>query len=189
MKRFTIGWTKEEDALLTEAAESARRDLLPLSVAFGQVAAATGRKPNSVRNRYYAVRKGAPAAAFVPFTEAETESLIKAVLLARTRGESVRACTLRLANGDTRLMLRYQNKYRAVLKSRPDRIADALAALEREGTPALDPYRRPASAPAPRPVPVGGTETTIRMLLAALYDTMLELAKSNADAQKTMPGA
>lgn len=184
MKRFRIGWTKEEDALLLEAAGNARTDRLPLSVAFDQVAAATGRRPNSVRNRYYTIRKSASAAspAFVPFTEEESMQLVKKVLLAQTGGESVRACTLRLAGGDTRRMLRYQNKYRAILKTRPDCIADALDQLEREGTPARDPYRRQAAEPARRLSAAGGAEATIRMLLTALYDTMLELAQKNTTA-------
>lgn len=184
MKRFTIGWTKEEDALLLEAAGGARKDRLPLSVAFDQVAAATGRKPNSVRNRYYTIRKSGAAAspAFVPFTEEESMRLIKTVLLAQTSGESVRACTLRLAGGDTKRMLRYQNKYRAILKSRPDCVRDALQQLEQEGTPARDPYQRQTAAPVQRLASASGIETTIRMLLTALYDTMLELAQKNTTA-------
>ncbi len=182
MKRFTIGWTKEEDALLLEAADEVRKALMPLSVAFDQVAAATGRKPNSVRNRYYTVRKTAAAAspAFVPFSEEESMRLLKTVLLAQTAGESVRACTLRIADGDTKQMLRYQNKYRAILKTRPDCVREALRQLDEAGTPARDPYLRQAPVAAARPTAAGGVETTIRMLLTALYDTMLELAKRNS---------
>ena len=186
MKRFTVGWTKEEETLLADAAARARRERQPLRTVFEQVASQTGRRPNSVRNHYYARQKPENAEpAFIPFTEEESRSLLKAVLAAQAAGESVRACTLRLAGGDTRRMLRYQNKYRQLLRTRPEAVHAAIEQLACEGKRALDPY---AAAPAvrrpgrPQAQSSAGLEATIRQLVTALYDTMLALAERNTSA-------
>lgn len=47
------GWTQQEDRLLLSAAQSARQDGRALRSVFEDVAAQTGRKPNSIRNYYY----------------------------------------------------------------------------------------------------------------------------------------
>ena len=135
MKRTHTGWSAEEDNLLLNAVEQARRAHTPLQAAFESVADATARRPNSVRNRYYSelrVRENAEPL-FTPFTDSESDALIRAVLLARAEGQSVRACTMALAGGDTRRMLRYQNKYRAVIKSRPDYVQDIVEKLKSQG--------------------------------------------------------
>ncbi len=141
------GWSVEEEALLFAEAERARGGGLPLKSVFETVASATGRKPNSIRNYYYArVKDGAAegssfhSAAFVPFTREEVRQLLRTVLSAQARGVSVRACTLSMGNGDTRSMLRYQNKYRSVVKNDPVFVREILAELEAEGLPAHDPY-------------------------------------------------
>ncbi len=141
------GWSSQEEALLFAEAERARNGGLPLKSVFETVAAATGRKPNSIRNYYYArVKDGAAegssfhSAAFVPFTRDEVRHLMRTVLSAQARGVSVRACTLSMGNGDTRSMLRYQNKYRSVVKNDPALVKDVIAELEAEGLPAHDPY-------------------------------------------------
>ena len=47
------GWTQQEDRLLLSAAQAARQDGRALRSVFEEVAAQTGRKPNSIRNYYY----------------------------------------------------------------------------------------------------------------------------------------
>ena len=184
MKRMHTGWSADEDALLLRTARDAKQRHAPLQSAFDTVARETHRRPNSVRNRYYtALRGGAdPEPLFVPFTNDETDMLVREVLLAQAEGISVRACTLRLAQGDTRRMLRYQNKYRAVLKNSPERITAIRAALAAEGRPTPDPYKpdphaprvgRPPKTPAPIPA------TAIRQLLDTLYEDLLALAKGD----------
>ena len=54
------------------------------------------------------------------------------------RGESVRACVNRLAGGDRAGMLRYQNKYRSVLKNRPEMLMEVANELRAEGLPCPD---------------------------------------------------
>ena len=81
-KRAHTGWSKAEDALLFERAAKAQSESLPLKAVFDDVARQTGRRPNSVRNYYYArIKQGGDSAyrhspAFVPFTEAESIPLI-----------------------------------------------------------------------------------------------------------------
>ena len=68
------GWSGEETRLLWETAEEAGQKGLPLKAVFERIARETGRRPNSIRNYYYAqVAKreggGTRTARFVPFTE------------------------------------------------------------------------------------------------------------------------
>lgn len=145
-----MGWSKEEDALLFDAVREARVDGAPLKAVFDKVAKETGRKPNSIRNYYYArVKVGSGLdvelphnPAFIPFHEEEIQSLLKTVLQAQAKGMSVRACTLAMGNGDNRAMLRYQNKYRSLLKSNPELVKAVVHELREEGMPAQDPYER-----------------------------------------------
>ena len=132
------GWSESENRLLWETADEAQQQGLPLKAVFEQIARQTGRRPNSIRNYYYAqVRTredgGSHAARFVPFTQEEVDWLMEQVLIARAAGQSVRSCLQKLSGGDHSLMLRYQNKYRAVIKSRPDYVHALVDRLNGEG--------------------------------------------------------
>ena len=132
------GWSESENQLLWETADEAQQQGLPLKAVFEQIAKKTGRRPNSIRNYYYAqVREhenGQPhAARFVPFTHEDVDWLMEQVLTARAEGQSVRACLQKLAGGDHSLMLRYQNKYRAVIKSRPEYVRGIVEKLNAQG--------------------------------------------------------
>ena len=132
------GWSESENKLLWETADEAQQQGLPLKAVFEQIARQTGRRPNSIRNYYYAqVRSredGQPhAARFIPFTQPEVDWLMEQVLIARAEGQSVRSCLQKLSGGDHSLMLRYQNKYRAVIKSRPDYVRELVEKLNSEG--------------------------------------------------------
>ena len=139
------GWRDEEDTLLFNEIRKVRSEGKPLRAAFDSVAMLTGRKPNSVRNYYYARIKDQEAAqqygvgcsAFVPFSDDELRM-------------SVRACTLQMGNGDTKSMLRYQNKYRAVLRTRPDIISKVNSELAQDGLPTFDPYENASTSKAGR---------------------------------------
>ena len=181
MKEIRTGWTETEDAALLKAAADARSSRLPLRAVFDAIAEATHRRPNSVRNHYYTQLKPAAQAepAFLPFSEEETDRLLRTVLLSRANGQSVRACTLDMANGDTRLMLRYQNKYRALLKAQPERVRDMRRALTQEGYAVPDPFRRDPDAPqvGRPPKRLCSPEHRIRALLDALYRDLLALTR------------
>ena len=132
------GWSEEENKLLWETADEAQLKGLPLKQVFEKIAEQTGRRPNSIRNYYYAQvrqREGAsaPMPRFVPFEENEVNSLVEQVLRARAKGQSVRSCLQEMSGGNHSLMLRYQNKYRSVLKNRPDLIGQLVEKLREEG--------------------------------------------------------
>ncbi len=133
------GWRDEESDTLFSAVREASRQGTPLRSVFEQVASSLGRKPNSIRNYYYAQLRQRPetglnrAAPFQTFTEEEVRELLRTVLMARGQGISVRACVMRMAGGDRGLMLRYQNKYRSILKNRPHLLAEVAEELRREG--------------------------------------------------------
>ncbi|MDR0897446.1 MAG: hypothetical protein LBN04_06275, partial [Oscillospiraceae bacterium] len=59
---------------------------------------------------------------------------------ARAQGISVRACVQNLAGGDRKAMLRYQNKYRSVLKTRPGMVREIMEEIANSGESAFDPY-------------------------------------------------
>ena len=80
------------------------------------------------------------SAAFVPFSEEEMRALLRTVLAEQAKGISVRACTLNMGKGDTKTMLRYQNKYRSLIRTNPEFVQKVRAELEAEGIPAFDPY-------------------------------------------------
>ena len=104
------GWSEAENQLLWETAEEAQHQGLPLKVVFERIAEQTGRRPNSIRNYYYAqVREQGGdqhPARFTPFTQQEVDWLMEQVLIARAAGQSVRACLQKLSGGDHSLMLR-----------------------------------------------------------------------------------
>ena len=141
------GWNTEEETLLWQEVRQAREESRPLKSVFDSVARQTGRKPNSIRNYYYARAKEDPSQghspAFVPFTQQEIWDLLLTVLGAQARGMSVRACTLEMGGGDTRSMLRYQNKYRALLKSNPELVQEAVRYMKEHNIPCRDPYEQP----------------------------------------------
>lgn len=152
------GWREDEIDQLWHEIRRANESGQPLRSVFEQMGETLGRKPNSVRNYYYmqlrgrdgeAMRRAAP---FEVFTESEVRALVKNVLRARAQGQSVRAAVMALSGGDHARMLRYQNKYRAVLKKRPALVEELLRELEAEGvsckTPLAPPRRTAADLSA-----------------------------------------
>lgn len=141
------GWKTEEESLLFTEVEHGRESGRPLKAVFDAVAKKTGRRPNSIRNYYYLKIKqdenraacAARCTAFVPFTDAEIRSLLRTVLTEQARGISVRACTLQMGGGDNKAMLRYQNKYRSLIKNNPELVHEVVAELRSEGIRAIDP--------------------------------------------------
>lgn len=138
------GWQEAETARLFSAVQEATASGLPLRSVFESLSETLGRKPNSIRNYYYACLRQQPDAkkrisAFQPFTKDETHELLRQVLMARGKGISVRACVMTLSEGSHSRMLRYQNKYRTILKNKPELIAQVCQELRREGLPCPDP--------------------------------------------------
>ncbi len=140
------GWQEKEISKLREAVHMAGGNGEPLRGVFEHIGRSLGRKPNSVRNFYYASLKREDAdnvphaAPFQTFTGEEVRALMRQVLAARAKGISVRACVQSLAGGDRKEMLRFQNKYRSVLKTRPELVQDIMEEMESDGEPVFDPY-------------------------------------------------
>ncbi len=157
--RSHTGWSECEEDLLFNEVETAGKEGRPLKSVFDRVAETTGRKPNSVRNYYYArikdedvrERCGTHSTAFVPFTDSEIEELLRTVLSAQAHGMSVRACTLMMGAGDNRAMLRYQNKYRSVVANDSATVKRVVEKMRAEGLDAFDPYTDTAPRKSGRP--------------------------------------
>ena len=139
--RSRAGWHEDETTRLFTAVKEASATGAPLRSVFESLSGDLGRKPNSIRNYYYACLRQKPDATFLratpftAFTPEETHHLLRQVLMARGQGMSVRACVMNMAGGDHSRMLRYQNKYRTVLKHRPEMIEAVREELRQEGLP------------------------------------------------------
>ncbi len=130
------GYTKDEAQSLVKFVCEGKGQGKTLTRIFEEYAKNSGRAKGSVRNYYYSLLKSTDnsevreilkdtqlkAEDIRPFTDEETDKILKAILKERSRGISVRRAVLNLANGDDKLMLRYQNKYRNVLAKQPERI-------------------------------------------------------------------
>ncbi|MBQ2991233.1 MAG: hypothetical protein IJD60_08070 [Clostridia bacterium] len=140
------GWQKQEIALLQKSIEDAARTGESLRSVFDRISRELGRKPNSIRNFYYAqirsqdADEGGRTLPFETFSPQEVEQLIARVLCARAQGLSVRACVRQLADGDRSKMLRYQNKYRSTVRTRPDLVRRVMDRLTEQGAAFVSPY-------------------------------------------------
>lgn len=140
------GWQKQEIEALQKSIDEATQAGESLRSVFERVGRELGRKPNSIRNFYYAqVRargddSASRALPFETFAPDEVEQLIENVLTARAQGMSVRACVRRLADGDRTRMLRYQNKYRSTVRTRPELVQRVMQRLSEDGIPYVNPY-------------------------------------------------
>ena len=125
-------WTDEEVIKLFRFIEDGKKQNHNLSGMFSLYAKLTNRKPNSVRNYYYAElnelennkerRKNLGIDISLhqkveqkEFTEDETENLVLEILRLTSKGISVRKACMQLADGDIDKMVRLQNKFRAVV--------------------------------------------------------------------------
>ena len=140
------GWQQSEIEALKARISEAEHSGDSLRSVFDQLARELGRKPNSIRNFYYAQLRTQDensmgrALPFETFSPGEVENLLRSVLISRAQGMSVRACVRKLSGGDKTLMLRYQNKYRSTVRTRPDLVHKVMEDLAQEGIPHVSPY-------------------------------------------------
>lgn len=140
------GWQQQEIEALRQSIRTAEQSGESLRSVFDRLGAQLGRKPNSIRNFYYAQMRaqeeqGKPRTLpFETFTPDEVEQLIAQVLTARAQGLSVRACVRNLAQGNHTRMLRYQNKYRSTIRTRPELVRRVMQRLSEEGIAYVSPY-------------------------------------------------
>ncbi len=139
------GWKDDEKLMLWDEVKKAQRIGAPLKRVFETVAQSTGRKPNSVRNYYYMKVKETgeieqKPSTFTPFNRDEIYMLLRELLASGARGESIRGASLNLADGDKTLMLRYQNKYRSLIKNARPLVEKVMADMERDNQKYISPY-------------------------------------------------
>ena len=153
------GWQKSEIDALARRIDEAAKTGESLRSVFDQLGQELGRKPNSIRNFYYAQVRSqggdsmGRALPFETFSQDEVEQLVRSVLTARAQGMSVRACVRKLADGDRTLMLRYQNKYRSTIRSRPELVTRVMAQLSEEGVAYVNPYASSEALPEGHAMP------------------------------------
>ena len=191
------GWQKQEIEALERSVQQAEESGEPLRSVFERMGRELGRRPNSIRNFYYAqVRtqegSGAPRALpFETFAQEEVERLLTHVLTARAQGTSVRACVRELAGGDRTKMLRYQNKYRSVIRTRPELVNRVMENLTARGIPFVSPYEEEGQAKAPsmpalREKAARTGDAQVAALLDGL-DHLLDLALSKGEQAADTP--
>lgn len=197
------GWQQDEIDILFSAVAEAAEAGRPLRDVFADVAVRLRRKPNSIRNYYYARVRRQPELCprqtpFRAFTGEEVDWLLQQVLMGRGRGESVRACVSRLADGDRAGMLRYQNKYRSVLKHKPEKLLAIAEQLRAQGLPcpqdvtACRRYTHPAPADAsalPAALCAHMQDPDVRAMVEGLNQLLSRLPDAPASGESTVPYA
>ncbi len=138
---------KEKDVIQLAKFINGRKDKT-LTKTFNEFAVEHGKSKGTVRNLYYALAKlsnkdqefcdkylnGQPI--FVSevenFSKEQEKELVKKVLLLKHQGKSVRNAINLLANGDAKLALRYQNKYRNFIKTKREELNLLIEEIKRE---------------------------------------------------------
>ncbi len=183
------GWQEEETARLLSAVRAANASGAPLRSVFESLSGDLGRKPNSIRNYYYTCLRRRPEGATLPvtpfetFTPEETHHLLRQVLMARGQGRSVRSCVMAMAQGSHSRMLRYQNKYRALLRTRPELIESVRQELAREGLPCPPPRLETADPAFCDPEDTAAARLMAQPCVAAMLEGIKELIRRAARAE------
>lgn len=142
VKQRANGWRESETELLLSEIKMAKQSGQPLNGIFVKLGRMLNRQPNSIRNYYYKIAKELNLpnnGKFIPFEEFEVKELVKEVLTAQARGESVRGCTLRLGK-DKKNMLRLQNKYRSAIKNSKFLVDSIMEELSENNIEFFNPY-------------------------------------------------
>ncbi len=119
-----------------------------LSALFKEFAQKHNKASGTVRNLYYAISKRAEndeefrkkyldgqsftTGKIERFTEDGEREILKKIMAERLTCRSTRSAVLRLANGDGKTALRYQNKYRSALKKNRAQIEEIAQELSKE---------------------------------------------------------
>ena len=119
-----------------------------LTAVFREFALKENKSAGTIRNLYYAISKRAETDTDFKnkyllgvefktnkakkFSKENERELIKKIMLERLNTRSTRSAVYKIANGDGKTALRYQNKYRAVLKNNESLIGDIKTEIEKE---------------------------------------------------------
>ena len=185
------GYTEEEAKRLVEYIKDGKRAGKTLTKLFASYGVENGRARGSVRNYYYALMKNRKGDERIvklldgsslkveqirEFTEEETDQALKSILLEKSKGLSVRRAITNLSQGDDKLMLRLQNKYRNVLKKQPERlekIAESMGLTEEDRKRLLETGRKPRTKPEREFL-----QRRLESEINALYDRLTQALKA-----------
>jgi hypothetical protein len=137
------GYTREEAKELIDYVAAGKREGKPLSYLFAGFGRDHGRAKGSVRNYYYTLLKSRSDDRVVElldgtslsvekikaFTAEETDEVLRSILQEKAKGMSVRRAIRNLTAGDEKQTLRLQNKYRNLLKKRPEYVRETAERL------------------------------------------------------------
>ncbi len=156
-----------------------------LSTAFKEYAQISGRAKGSVRNYYYKtvnecknneklrVKLGVSTTMFPnfikEFQDSESRELLKIVLKGIGEGKSVRSTILKLSNNDSKLALRYQNKYRNLLKNQKDLVLAVASKIKGIDGEIVNPYKSAFKREEQKTI-----EYEIDSLIKSLYKNLRE---------------
>ena len=114
---------------------------------FSEYAKKVKKAKGTVRNMYYATVKAGLSSFEVkkifPFSAEEERKLIKDIINLKRSGKSVRSAVIKLACGDAKKALRYQNKYRNALAVKPELIKEIEEEIKKETGDNVDCFRKP----------------------------------------------
>ena len=185
------GYTEEEAKRLVEYIKDGRRVGKTLTKLFASYGAENGRARGSVRNYYYALMKNRKGDERIvklldgsslkveeirEFTEEETDQALRSILQEKSKGLSVRRAISNLSQGDDKLMLRLQNKYRNVLKKEPerlDKIGEEMGLNQEEREKLLEAGRKPRVKPERQFL-----KLRLENEINALYDRLTQALKA-----------
>jgi hypothetical protein len=141
--------------LMTKAYEEESQER-SLSKAFEDFAEQTGRAKGSIRNVYYATLQEAnenddykkemlcgnniEVSKIIGFKDAESDLLLRKILTGATFGKSVRRVISEMTDSP-KLALRYQNKYRNLLKYEKDRVLKIRQQIIEDYGKCYEPYK------------------------------------------------
>ncbi len=158
---------KEKDLIALAAFLQTRNDE-PLTSTFKRFAEQNGKSVGTVRNLYYALAKlsesdecfcaerlgGKPIRVTTakPFGEEEEKELLKKILCGIKDGKSVRKRISELACGDAKTELRYQNKYRSLIKNKKELVDETIKEIKEETGVTVNVRKKNRKFSAPSPV-------------------------------------
>ena len=185
------GYTEEEAKNLVEYIKAGKKKGKTLSYLFATYGLENGRAKGSVRNYYYTLMKNEKKDERIVkllggselsvekirgFTQEETDEVIRSILMEKSKGLSVRKAIFNIANGDDKLMLRLQNKYRNTLKKEPKRIADMARTLGLEEE--LPRARRQEKSEGKTEIDREFLQRKLEREINALYDRLTQALKT-----------
>lgn len=131
---------KEKDIELL-AKEIKNKGSKTLTAIFDEFSLKTGKAKGTVRNMYYALAKKTnedlnfckkyfekplKVGKMENFDIEQEKELVRKILISKNNGNSVRSTITSLANGDSKLALRYQNKFRNVLRKNSQLVSEIM---------------------------------------------------------------